>query len=148
MGLCLFFVLLCKPLYTVKDLPGSEIAGDDICKPRHPPAVAAKEDSPAPVRAQDPDVPRVALAAAAGAARDPDLDLGRERLIPEQRTNGFRKDGGVLVAVPAPVRAEKGLHTYQDVPVRQSGFRPTTTVQADMARMAKDTFTILFMPDC
>ena len=83
-----------------------------------------------------------------GQPEAPDLDLGRERLIPEQRTNGFRKDGGVLVAVPAPVRAEKGLHTYQDVPVRQSGFRPTTTVQADMARMAKDTFTILFMPDC
>ena len=32
---------------------------------------------------------------------------------------------------------EDDIAAYQDVPVRQSGLRPTTTVQADIARMMK-----------
>jgi hydroxylamine reductase len=32
---------------------------------------------------------------------------------------------------------EDDIAAYQDVPVRQSGLRPNTMVQADMARMVK-----------
>src|SRR5512136_104351 len=81
MRLCMIPVISGKTPGTVHRLIGTEIPCNEIPEPRAGTRVAPEEDGPPVWRCYHPDVPRVALAATAGAAGYPHLDFCRECLV-------------------------------------------------------------------
>jgi hypothetical protein len=81
-------VILGKAQSTINRLAGSKIPCNEVSEPGTGARIAAKEDRPSIRGSYDSDVTGVAFAATTGTAGDPDLDLCRERLVPERIVNG------------------------------------------------------------
>lgn len=99
-----------KPLSAVKRIRCRQVAGDDVCEPWPRPGIAPEEDRPSLVRPHDADVPGMALAAAAGAARDPILIFAGNVLSLNRSPTAGMKPAG-LSEGPVVPRAEKAIET-------------------------------------